>query len=143
VTDFLGRAPTLDTNWRVVVLFGRNVASYKFALAKMLLELADRADDRVPLLELAAPFTRHLCKHLHQVDKQAASGSSKFLDSCRAFNKGELTKDRERNNWLVDSHHPLRETILLQTGTDAESRASFLRSRQKITHEWSPVDAIA
>ena len=52
----------------------------------------------------------------------------------------------ERNNWLVDSHHPLRETILLQTGMDAKSRASFLRSRQKIArdaliHEWDPTEA--
>ena len=28
----------------------------------------------------------------------------------------------ERNNWFVDSHHPLRETIILQTGEDAEQR---------------------
>ncbi len=94
MTDFLGGGPTPDTNWRAVVLFGRNVASYKFALAKMLLELAGRANDRMPLLELAAPFARHLCEHLHQVDKQTTSASSKFLDSCRAFNKGELAEDR-------------------------------------------------
>ena len=31
VTDFLAKAPTLDANWRAVVLFGRNVASYKLA----------------------------------------------------------------------------------------------------------------
>jgi hypothetical protein len=33
VTDFLAKRPTLDANWPAVVLFGRNVASYKFALA--------------------------------------------------------------------------------------------------------------
>jgi len=332
VTDFLGQAPTLDANWRAVVLFGRNVASYKFALAKALLELADRPDDRVRLTELAAPFARHLCEHIRHVDKQTTSQSSKFLDACRAFNRGELPEDKlietttrlgfnnvidafhvvgsspvptrfflderqsgpsgaairltdelrrltgslqgqglsdetearwrlvenawaldlpragvavqadaetnmlfverirrvnltgvraalngyqrgrcfycqaetplaaaevdhffpwilksrrempdadgvwnlvlacrscnrgergkfaavpasplvarlnERNNWLVDSHHPLRETILLQTGMDAKSRASFLRSRQKIArdaliHEWDPTEA--
>jgi len=27
LTDFLAKAPTLDANWRTVVLFGRNVAS--------------------------------------------------------------------------------------------------------------------
>ena len=47
--DFLAKAPTLEGNWRAVVLFGRNVASYKFALAKTLLDLADRPDDRVTL----------------------------------------------------------------------------------------------
>jgi hypothetical protein len=46
MTDFLAKRPTLDANWWAVVLFGRNVASYKFALAKTLLDLADRANDR-------------------------------------------------------------------------------------------------
>lgn len=90
MTDFLAKAPTLDASWRAVVLFGRNVASYKFALAKTLLSMADRADDRIPLEELAAPFARNLCEHLRLVDKQTTSRSSKFLDACRAFNQGEL-----------------------------------------------------
>jgi hypothetical protein len=93
VTDFLATAPALDANWRAVVLFGRNVASYKFALAKTLLDLAERADDRVPLEELAAPFARHLCEHLAQVDKQTTSPSSKFLEACRRFNRGDLGEE--------------------------------------------------
>jgi hypothetical protein len=49
----------------------------------------------------------------------------------------------QRNNWLVESHHPLRETIILQTGGDNETRASFLRGRQRtaldaLVHEWEP-----
>jgi hypothetical protein len=94
VTDFLSKRPTLDSNWRAVVLFGRNVVSYKFALAKTLLDMAGRADDRVPLEELAVPFARHLCEHLARVDRQATSRSSRFLDACRAFNHGELADDR-------------------------------------------------
>ena len=94
MTSFLAARPTLDANWRAVVLFGRNVASYKFALAKTLLGMADRADDRVPLDDLAAPFARHLCEHLTKADKQATSPSSRFLDACRAFNRGELAEDR-------------------------------------------------
>jgi hypothetical protein len=90
LTDFLAKAPTLDANWCAVVLFGRNVASYKFALAKTLLGLADRPGDRVTLEELAAPFARHLCEHLRLVDRQTTSRSSKFLDACRAFDRGEL-----------------------------------------------------
>ena len=37
----LTRMPAEDC-WRSVILFGRSVASYKFALTKSLLELADR-----------------------------------------------------------------------------------------------------
>ncbi len=110
--DFLANAPTLDANWRAVVLFGRNGASYKFALAKALLGLADRADDRVPLEELAGPFARHLCEHLARVDKQTTSRSSKFLDACRAFSRGELSEDalvgttaRLGFNNVIDAFH--------------------------------------
>jgi len=71
-------------------VFGRNVASYEFALAKTLLSMADRQDDRVTLDELAAPFARNVCEHLARVDKQATSRSSRFLETCRAFNRGEL-----------------------------------------------------
>ena len=51
----------------------------------------------------------------------------------------------ERNTSLVDSHHPLRETVMLQTGADAEARASFLRARQRtaldaLVHEWEPAE---
>jgi hypothetical protein len=94
VIDFIAKRPTLDANWRAVVLFGRNVASYKFALAKTLLGVADRPDDRVLLQDLAAPFARHLCEHLARIDKQTTSRSSKFLDACRSFNRGELAEDR-------------------------------------------------
>jgi hypothetical protein len=62
----------------------------QFALAKTLLGLADRTDDRVTLEELAGPFARHLCEHLKLIDKQTISRSSKFLDACRAFNRCEL-----------------------------------------------------
>ena len=66
MTAFLAARPTLDANWRAVVLFGRNVASYKFALAKALLGMAGRADDRVPLEELAA-------RHCQAVEAIAAA----------------------------------------------------------------------
>lgn len=94
MTSFLGAAPTLDANWRAVILFGRNVASYKFALAKTLLDFADRPDERIPLLELAAPFAGHLCEHLRLVDRQTTSSSSTFLEACRSHNRGELAQDK-------------------------------------------------
>jgi len=38
MNDFIHQAPTLDNYWRSIILFGRNVASYKFALAQALLD---------------------------------------------------------------------------------------------------------
>jgi hypothetical protein len=82
--------------------------------------------------------------------------------ACKTCNRGERDKFaaapsprlvarlHERNNWLVDSHHPLRETIMLQTDADANAnaRASFLRARQRIAldalvHEWEPEGVVA
>ena len=85
--------PTRESLWRSVVLFGRNVATYKFALAKSLLEVASAEKTLVTLEELAEPFSRHVAEHLRSVDKQATSPSSTFLDACRRFNRGELSAE--------------------------------------------------
>ena len=88
--EFLQYSPTLDNYWRSIILFGRNVASYKFALAKSLLEFRERGNDLITLEELAEPFSRNLCSHLAAAPKQATSPSSKFLNTCKSFNEGEI-----------------------------------------------------
>ena len=89
--EFLQYSPTLDNYWRSIILFGRNVASYKFALAKSLLEFRERGKDLITLEELAEPFSRNLCSHLAAAPKQATSPSSKFLNTCKLFNEGEIS----------------------------------------------------
>ena len=81
----------LERSWRSIVLFGQNVASYKFALAKSLIELSNESKTFVSLEELAQPFSRTICEHLKLAEKQSTSTSSRFLDACRAFNS-PLTK---------------------------------------------------
>ena len=71
---------------------GRNAASGTSAPGKSLPELADQARDQVSLDELAVPFARHVCEHLKLAGKQGTSGRSRFLDACRAYNRGELTE---------------------------------------------------
>ena len=87
---FVEAHPTREDYWRSVILFGRNVASYKFALAMSLLELAPNEPNFVRLDELAIPFSRHITEHVARVDKQATSSSSRFLEACRQFNRGGL-----------------------------------------------------
>lgn len=89
---FIDTKPSREDCWRSIVLFGRNVASYKFALAKSLLELAPRDSTFVSLDELAVPFAKHVTEHLSRVDKQGTSSSSRFLDACRKYNRGEIDK---------------------------------------------------
>ena len=56
---FVDNNPTLDTSWRSIILLGRNVASYKFALAKSLLEInTDKSE--VTLEDLAVPFAKNI-----------------------------------------------------------------------------------
>jgi 5-methylcytosine-specific restriction endonuclease McrA len=89
-------APSED--FRSVVLRGANVASYKFALAKSILSLAESGATSASLVDLAVPFSREVCAHLEQVDTQSTSSGSRFLDACRHFNAGAIT-----NTELVES----------------------------------------
>jgi hypothetical protein len=94
MSEFTRVQPTLDNYWRAVILFGRNVACYKFALAQSLLEFVQAGRSTVPLGELAAPYARHITEHLKRAGKQATFRSSQFLDACRKFNRQELTQEQ-------------------------------------------------
>ena len=89
--NFIEHKPGTESCWRAIVLMGRNVASYKFALAKALLshEVAD--DSAIRLEDLAAPFAKNICEHLRLSDKQTTSRSSTFIDSCKKHNNGEIS----------------------------------------------------
>lgn len=39
------------------------------------------------------PFSRELCEHVKEVDTQSTSPGSWFLDACRHFNAGRITRD--------------------------------------------------
>jgi hypothetical protein len=56
--------PSPENCWRTIVLFGQNVASYKFALAKALLEINPQRNGLIKLEELALPFANHICAYL-------------------------------------------------------------------------------
>lgn len=94
MSKFYEIEPTLENYWRSIILFGRNVASYKFALAKALYDLKDSGNTIITLDILAAPFAKHIAEHLVICDKQGTSANSKFLDTCREFNAGKITHDQ-------------------------------------------------
>jgi len=98
MSTFLATQPSTEDYWRGIILLGRNVATYKLALAKSLLEFSSAGKTFVTMEELAVPYTRHLTEHLRQTEKQITSKSSKFLDACRQFNQGKLNQ-----TGLVDS----------------------------------------
>jgi len=93
LSEFYEIEPTLENYWRSIILFGRNVASYKFALAKALFDLKAAPNDLIKMDELAKPYVQHLLEHLKQHPKQITSKSSTFLNSCQKYNDNEISYD--------------------------------------------------
>ena len=60
MTEFQINDPSLESQWRALILFGKNSATYKFAFAKSLLELIERETTSISLKELAKPFSKTL-----------------------------------------------------------------------------------
>ena len=58
MTIFHDVTPTLDNRWRAIVLFGRNAASYKLALASSLLQVKPGTSEVLRLGDLAVPFSQ-------------------------------------------------------------------------------------
>lgn len=116
VEEFKEQFPSIDSYWRSIILFGRNVASYKFALAESLTELAPKSKSEVYLEELAVPFSKNICRHLESAPKQVTSKSSSFLDSCASFNKGAIDVDelidqtvKKGFNNVIDAFHMVNQ----------------------------------
>ena len=109
--NFFEHNPSLETYWRSIILLGRNVASYKFSLAKTLLEYEKRSSF-ISLENIALPFALNICEHLKVNDKQHTGPSNKFLDYCREFNQNKINEDQLRENsikygftYVVDAFH--------------------------------------
>ncbi len=81
---------SIESQWRAIILFGKNSATYKFGFAKALLELVDKEKTNISLGDLAVPFAKSIIDHVTTNDKQGNSNSSKFLDVCRKYIKGEI-----------------------------------------------------
>ncbi len=97
LTPFIPHQPSVEDCWRGVVLYGRNTASYKFALATALLQLKPASGQLVKLEDLAPHFAQSIAAHLRVAPKQVTTRSGKFIQACEAFNQ---THDL---NQLVDA----------------------------------------
>jgi hypothetical protein len=93
---FITSTPDATSCWRAIVLFGRNTASYKFALASALLEARSAGIEFIKLDDLALPFSRALCRHIGENPRQGTMTRSRFLDACQSFNRGECSEDQLR-----------------------------------------------
>lgn len=95
------------------------MASYKFALAKTLLDLKPTSGHLISMSDLAPLFSKHVSDHLKLSDKQGTSSSSRFLNACRDFNAGALTEDdlieqtvRHGFNNVIDAFHTVGRGVV-------------------------------
>jgi hypothetical protein len=102
MTRFQIDDPSIESQWRALILFGKNSATYKFAFAKALLQFVDQQRSVISLEELAGPFLKETIEHLKRTDKQGTSASSKFLDGCRNYISGKISEDTLLNITVKD-----------------------------------------
>ena len=129
--NFLDNDPNLSTAWRSIVLFGVNVASYKFALARELIDSADRSYDLVQMDELALPYATHLCAHLRNADKQNTQSTSRFLAACRRYNANGISKAQLIDETKKYGFQEVLKAFHRVNGSDIEHRF-FLDERRAV-----------
>lgn len=68
-TIFQVNDPSLESQWRSLILFGKNSATYKFAFAKTLIDLIGAQTTSISLADLSVPFADHMVEHIRTNDK--------------------------------------------------------------------------
>ena len=113
---FVENGAEIDTFWRSIILLGNNVASYKFALAKTLINL-DKSSSSISLDEIALPFAKQVCEHLKSNPKQITSSSSQFINYCSQFNDSVINEAKLKEqtvklgfNNVIDAFHNVRKS---------------------------------
>ncbi len=122
ILAFVEKTPSIENQWRAIILFGRNTASYKFALAKTLLTTYQENHQlNMSLQDLAKPFAQNLCEHLKLADKQITSNRSQFIDACRQYNQNQLDIDnliqqtvKHGFNHVLDAFHFVNQANINQ-----------------------------
>ena len=106
---------TLETNFRSTFLLGANTATYKFALAKSLIELDQTPKTFISLDELSPIYAKHLVEHLKTGKRQlTGSGISKLLNSLYLYSQGQISEElmlgvtkAEGFKYVLDAFHNL------------------------------------
>ena len=105
-----------------------------------------------------SPHVDHFFPHtLKDSGFKRIDGIWNLVLSCQDCNNGTggkfasipkrhlLERLHKRNEFLISSHHPLRETLILQTGVSKQQRKSFIedyynRAHRTIIHTWEAVE---
>lgn len=140
ITPFIPSEPTVEDCWRGVVLYGRNTASYKFALASALLELNPKSGQLIKLEDLAPVFAKQIARHLSDAPKQITTKDGKFIQACLSFNQDhdlskliDVTVNHGFTN-VIDAFHVVGASPVMHSFFQDERRAN---KGIRITDEFS------
>ena len=111
----------------------------------------ESGDDRLAHVD---HFLPHILKEHREIKN--LDGVWNLVLACQACNMMKLARPPQakyldrlntRNNYLISSHHPLRETLIPQTGIKAADRRSFLVDAHRtavntLIHTWSPIEEL-
>jgi hypothetical protein len=123
MTEFHLIEPTLENYYRGIILFGANVASYKFALGKSLIELASNEDDLIPIEELADHFSAHVAEHVAHTPKQSTrNGSVRYFDLCEDYSQGKTTKDELVDYTVKNAFNDVIDRFHIINGQEVDKR---------------------
>ncbi len=109
---FINKNPSNVTCWRAIILKVNNTASYKFALARALID-NQGSGTCIKISDLAEPFSKHVTSHLVSHSRQStAKNDGKFIKACKDFNKNIITKEqlieitkKEGFKYVLDAFH--------------------------------------
>lgn len=136
--NFVDVEPTLENYWRVIILFGKNTASYKFALVKSLIDVSlERKSDLIALDDLALPYALHLTEHLKHSPKQSTAKTSQFIQACQDYNEGKIDEDRlvqitkkEGFKYVLDAFHVVNTKAIQERFYDVVNEEFFIDERK-------------
>lgn len=104
-------------------------------------------------------FFPHILSRFLPEDQVNLDGVWNLVLSCPTCNRGKQGKSarvptirfleslHRRNEYLIASHHPLRETLMTQTGHTEAERRTFLQdmelnAMQNLVSRWEPADEL-
>ena len=136
--NFVDVEPTLENYWRAIILFGKNTASYKFALAKSLIDVSlERQSDLITLDDLALPYALHLAEHLKHSPKQSTGRMGQFIQACQDYNVGKIDEDRliqitkkEGFKYVLDAFHVVNTKAVTERFYDVVNEEFFIDERR-------------
>ncbi len=136
--NFVDVEPTLENYWRAIILFGKNTASYKFALAKSLIDVSlECKSDLISLDDLALPYALHLAEHLKHSPKQSTGKMGKFIQACQDFNNGVIDENKLRDittkegfKYVLDAFHVVNTKAIQERFYDVVNEEFFIDERR-------------